>query len=42
MLYWRGYVRDPKQRGVGYMLSALPTLALIAAGLAGAVKALLR
>jgi uncharacterized membrane protein YecN with MAPEG domain len=42
MLYWRGYVRDPKQRGVGYMLSALPTVALIAAGLAGAVKALLR
>jgi glutathione S-transferase len=42
VLYWRGYVRDPKQRGLGYGLSALPVLVLIVAGLAGAIRALLR
>jgi hypothetical protein len=40
-LYWRSYVRDPSQRSLGYALSALPALVLIAAGLAGAVRALL-
>jgi hypothetical protein len=34
-------VRDPRQRSLGYMLSALPALVLIAAGLTGAVRALL-
>jgi glutathione S-transferase len=42
MLYWRGYVRDPRQRGLGYMLSAVPTIVLIGAGLAGVVRTLLR
>jgi glutathione S-transferase len=41
MIYLRGYVRDPKRRGLGYGLSALPTYALIVAGLAGAIRALL-
>jgi hypothetical protein len=41
ILYWRSYVRDPRQRSLGYMLSALPALVLIAAGLTGAVRALL-
>jgi glutathione S-transferase len=41
LLYWRSYVREPGSRTLGYMLSALPTVALIAAGLAGAVKSLL-
>ena len=41
VLYWRAYARDPKQRSLGYLLSALPTLILIAAALAGATRALL-
>lgn len=41
MLYWRGYVRDPRQRSLGYALSAAPTVVLICAGLAGAVRTLL-
>jgi uncharacterized membrane protein YecN with MAPEG domain len=42
MLYLRGYVRDPKQRGTGYGLSLLPTLALLLIGLVGVMRALLR
>jgi glutathione S-transferase len=42
MLYLRGYVRDPKQRGTGYGLSLLPTMALLLIGLVGVVRALLR
>jgi glutathione S-transferase len=42
LLYLRGYVRDPKQRGPGYGLSLLPTLALLLIGLVGVVRALLR
>ena len=42
MLYLRGYVRDPKQRGPGYGLSLLPTIALLLIGLVGVVRALLR
>jgi glutathione S-transferase len=41
VLYFRAYVRDPKQRSLGYGLSVLPVLALIAAGLAGVARALL-
>jgi glutathione S-transferase len=41
MLYLRAYVREPKQRSLGYGLSALPVLVLIVAGLAGIVRALL-
>ena len=42
MLYLRGYVRDPKQRGPGYGLSLLPTIALLLIALVGVVRALLR
>ncbi|HXN09895.1 MAG TPA: MAPEG family protein [Steroidobacteraceae bacterium] len=42
MFYLRGYVRDPKQRGPGYGLSMLPTMALLLIGLVGVVRALLR
>lgn len=42
MLYLRGYVREPKQRGLGYGLSLLPTLALLLIGLVGVVRALLK
>jgi glutathione S-transferase len=41
VLYWRGYVRDPRQRSLGYMVSAVPTVVLICAGVAGAVRTLL-
>jgi len=41
VLYLRGYVRDPKKRGPGYALSAIPVLVLIAAGLVGVIRALL-
>jgi glutathione S-transferase len=42
ILYLRGYVRDPKQRGPGYGLSLLPTMALLLIALVGVVRALLR
>lgn len=41
VLYLRGYIRDPKKRGPGYALSAIPVLLLIAAGLVGVIRALL-
>jgi uncharacterized membrane protein YecN with MAPEG domain len=41
VLYLRGYVSDPKKRGPGYGLSAIPTMVLIIAGLAGAIRRLL-
>jgi glutathione S-transferase len=42
IVYLRAYVRDPKSRSLGFSLSMLPTLALVLAGLVGAVRALLR
>ncbi len=36
-IYWRAYVSDPAKRALGFLLTALPTLLLIAAGLIGAV-----
>ncbi len=41
LLYWRAYARDPKQRSLGYLFSALPTLILIVAALFGVIRALL-
>lgn len=38
-LYLRGYVNDPKTRGLGFNLSFYPAAALLLAGLAGAVMA---
>jgi uncharacterized MAPEG superfamily protein len=40
-VYLRGYLADPKKRGPGYGLSALPTVALLLAALIGAVRSLL-
>ncbi|MGV8961621.1 MAG: MAPEG family protein [Stenotrophomonas sp.] len=37
LLYWRAYVSAPASRGLGFGLSMLPTLALLAMALAGAV-----
>lgn len=36
-LYQRAYVADPAKRGLGFMLTFLPTLLLVLAGLVGAV-----
>jgi glutathione S-transferase len=39
-IYLNAYVKDPKQRSVGFALTMLPTLALVLAGLVGAIHAL--
>lgn len=36
-LYLRGYVTDPKKRGLGFGLSFLPTMILLLGGLGGAI-----
>lgn len=36
-IYWRAYMGAPKSRALGYGLSAMPTLALLLAALAGAL-----
>jgi glutathione S-transferase len=36
-VYAAGYVKDPAKRGAGFGLSFLPTVALVAGGLVGAV-----
>ena len=41
VVYLRGYVRDPKSRHVGYMLSSVPTVALLLAALIGAIRSLI-
>jgi glutathione S-transferase len=38
-LYLRGYVKDPKKRELGFMLSALPNVILLLGGIVGAVRA---
>ncbi len=35
-LYFKGYISDPKARGLGFALSFLPALALVFGGLIGA------
>jgi uncharacterized MAPEG superfamily protein len=37
-VYWRAYVAEPKGRALGYVLTALPTLALLGAAAVGAVR----
>ncbi|MEO8995004.1 MAG: MAPEG family protein [Rhodanobacter sp.] len=37
-IYWRSYVADPASRGLGFGLSMLPILVLLAAALAGIVR----
>jgi glutathione S-transferase len=41
VVYLRGYVRDPKDRHVGYMLSSAPTMVLLLAALIGAIRSLI-
>ncbi|MFM7066867.1 MAG: MAPEG family protein [Gammaproteobacteria bacterium] len=41
VLYLRGYVADPSQREVGFVLSVLPVIALIIAAIWGNVRQLL-
>ena len=40
-LYLRGYVADPKTRGIGFALSMLPSLILVIGGLIGAAMNLM-
>jgi len=40
-VYAAGYIKDPKKRSMGFGLSALPVLVLLAGGLFGAVRAIL-
>ncbi|MCB1670513.1 MAG: MAPEG family protein [Gammaproteobacteria bacterium] len=40
-VYLRAYIKDPKTRGLGFALTALPSLFLLIAGLIGAVLALI-
>lgn len=37
-IYWRAYMSAPRSRGLGFALSALPTLGLLVAALVGAVS----
>lgn len=37
-LYYFGYVKDPKKRGLGYLVSYLPIAAMLVLGLSGALK----
>ena len=39
-IYLTAYVKDPKKRSVGFAMTMLPTLALVLAGLIGAIHAL--
>ena len=41
MVYLFGYVSDPKQRGLGYVLSILPTMGLMGTALVCSIQALL-
>jgi uncharacterized membrane protein YecN with MAPEG domain len=41
IVYFRGYIADPKKRGPGFMMSALPNLILLLGGLGGAIRAAL-
>jgi glutathione S-transferase len=41
LLYFFSYTRDPKTRGLGFALSALPTLAMLLGVLLAAVRSLL-
>lgn len=41
-IYAASYIRDPKSRGLGFALTALPTLALLLGGIVGAVGAIVQ
>lgn len=38
MVYLHGYVAEPRQRHLGYMISIAPTLLLFVAGLVGVIR----
>ena len=40
-IYWRAYINDPAKRGIGFMLSMIPTFVLIALALVGIVLSLI-
>jgi hypothetical protein len=42
MLYLRAYTTEPRSRGLAYMLSLLPVMALMTAGLAGVALSYMR
>ena len=42
VLYFIGYSRATEKRGIGFMIGALPTMALLVGGLVGAAMAALR
>jgi uncharacterized MAPEG superfamily protein len=39
LIYFTSYVKDPKSRSMGYGLSALPVMALLAGAIFGAIRA---
>jgi glutathione S-transferase len=39
MIYFTSYVKDPKSRSMGYGLSALPVVVLLAGAIIGAIRA---
>ena len=40
-LYWRAYVSEPSKRGLGFMLSMVPTLVLLVLSLVGIIMSLI-
>ena len=40
LLYWRAYVANPAKRGLGFLLSMLPTMVLAIGALVGICRAL--
>ena len=40
-IYWRSYVNDPASRGLGFMLSMLPTVILTILAIAGPISAMM-
>jgi len=39
-IYWRAYIAEPEKRGIGFMLSMLPTLVLIILSIVGIIMSL--
>lgn len=40
LVYFTSYVKDPKSRSLGYALSALPVIVLVAGSIIGAIRAI--